>query len=441
MIYLDHAATSPMPIEVRDAYVEALQLVGNPSSIHTAGQHARAVLDDARVRIAATLGIDAIELTFTGGGTEAVNLGIKGLYWARNAGVAEGGLAGAGSTRHAAGDGQAAGDGPAGDATTARPRILVPRAEHHAALDAVEWLEAHEGATLTWLEVDELGRLRLDSLRDALGDGSDVALLTMLHANNEVGTLQPVAEAAALAAAVGVPVHVDAIAAYGQVRIDPLPHGVSAVSISAHKIGGPVGVGALALRRGSEVVPLLHGGGQQRGRSGTMDAAGAAAFAIAAERAHAELDDRAAHKRMLRERLAEGIRRTVPTAVLRGAAGEAAVATDPAQATELDALALPGTLHLTVPGAEGDSLLMLLDTQGIAASTGSACQAGVPEPSHVLLAMGLSEADARGALRVTLGPATTVDEIDALLAALPEAVERAQAAGLAGQVPRLGRLP
>lgn len=451
MIYLDHAATSPMPLEVRDAYVEALQLVGNPSSIHTAGQQARAVLDDARVRIAATLGIDAIELTFTGGGTEAVNLAIKGLYWARNAGVAAGGLAGAGSAR------QAAGDGSAGDSTTARPRILVPRTEHHAALDAVEWLEAHEGATLTWLEVDELGRLRLDSLRDALADGSDVALLTMLHANNEVGTLQPVAEAAALAAAVGVPVHVDAIAAYGQVRLDPLPHGVSAVSISAHKIGGPVGVGALALRRGSEVVPLLHGGGQQRGRSGTMDAAGAAAFAVAAERAHAELDDRAAHKRMLRERLAAGIRQTVPTAVLRGAAGAAAVATelahsapasDPARAashlaraTELDALALPGTLHLTVPGAEGDSLLMLLDTQGIAASTGSACQAGVPEPSHVLLAMGLSEADARGALRVTLGPATTVDEIDALLAALPEAVERAQAAGLAGQVPRLGRLP
>lgn len=433
VIYLDHAATSPMPLEVREAYLEALQLVGNPSSIHTAGQHARAVLDEARVRIAATLGIDAIELTFTGGGTEAVNLAIKGLYWARNA----------------------------APSTDARPRILVPRTEHHAALDAVEWLEAHEGATLTWLEVDELGRLRLDGLRDALGDGADVALLTMLHANNEVGTIQPVAEAAALAAAVGVPVHVDAIAAYGHVRLDPLPHGVSAISISAHKIGGPVGVGALALRRGSEVVPLLHGGGQQRGRSGTMDAAGAAAFAIAAERAHAELDERAAHKRMLRERLAAGIRHAVPAAVLRGAAGAAAgaaavatelahsaAASDPARAAshvaraaELDALALPGTLHLTVPGAEGDSLLMLLDARGIAASTGSACQAGVPEPSHVLLAMGLSEADARGALRITLGPATTVDEIDALLAALPEAVERAQAAGLAGQVPRLGRLP
>lgn len=408
MIYLDHAATSPMPAAVTEAYVEALQLIGNPSSIHSAGQHARAVLDDARVRLAATLGVEAIELTFTGGGTEAVNLAIKGMFWARNIDVA-------------------------------RSRILVPRTEHHAALDAVEWLAAHEGAALTWLEVDALGRLRLDALAEALGDGSDVALLTMLHANNEVGTLQPVAEAAALAAAVGVPVHVDAIAAYGQVRLDPLPHGVSALSISAHKIGGPVGVGALVLRRGAEVVPLLHGGGQQRGRSGTMDAAGAVAFAVAAELAHAELAERAAHKRALRVRLATGIRSAVPQAVLHGAAGAIAAVGDREADAELDALALPGTLHVTVPGAEGDSLLMLLDAAGIAVSTGSACQAGVPEPSHVLLAMGLSEADARGALRVTLGPDTTVDEIDALLAALPEAVDRAQAAGLAAQQPRLGR--
>lgn len=425
MIYLDHAATSPMPPEVRAAYLDALQMVGNPSSIHSAGQHARAVLDDARARIAATLGVDAIELTFTGGGTEAVNLAIKGMFWARNAGPA-----GSTSSRVAP---------PAPAEARGRPRILVPRTEHHATLDAAEWLAAHEGAELTWLPVDTLGRLRLDALTEALGDGSDVALLTMLHVNNEVGTLQPVAEAAALAAAVGVPVHVDAIAAYGQVRLDPLPPGVVALSISAHKIGGPVGVGALVLRRAAEVVPLLHGGGQQRGRSGTMDAAGVVAFAVAAERAHAELAERAAHKRTLRERLAAGIRSTVPQAVLRGAAGAIVPQGDRERAAELDALALPGTLHLTVPGAEGDSLLMLLDVAGIAVSTGSACQAGVPEPSHVLLAMGLSEADARGALRVSLGPATTVDEIDALLAALPAAVERAQAAGLAAQQPRLGR--
>lgn len=427
MIYLDHAATSPMPPAVRAAYLSALEVVGNPSSIHSAGQRARALVDDARSRIAATLGVDPIELTFTGGGTEAVNLAIKGLYWMRRSGALPAGAAAAGS----------AGSAAAGAAAPAR--ILVPRTEHHAALDAVEWLAAHEGAELRWLEVDALGALRLDDLADALGDGSGVALLTMLAANNEVGTLQPVAEAAALAAAVGVPVHVDAIAAYGQVALSELPHGVSAVSISAHKVGGPVGIGALVLRRGAEVVPLLHGGSQQRGRSGTMDAAGAEAFAVAAELAHAELAERAQRKRMLRARLAEGIRRRVPQAVLRGAAGAAAVETDPARAAALDALALPATLHLTVPDAEGDSLLMLLDAAGIAVSTGSACQAGVPEPSHVLLAMGLSEVEARGALRITLGPSTTEADVDALLDALPAAVERAQAAGLAARTPRLGR--
>jgi len=420
MIYLDHAATSPMPPAVRSAYLSALEVVGNPSSIHSAGQRARALVDDARSRIAATLGVDPIEVTLTGGGTEAVNLAIKGLYWMRRQSSLPTGAS-------------------AGSAPVLPARILVPRTEHHAALDAVEWLAAHEGAELRWLEVDPLGALRLDDLADALGDGSGVALLTMLAANNEVGTLQPVAQAAALAAAVGVPVHVDAIAAYGQVPLSPLPPGVSAVSISAHKVGGPVGVGALVLRRGAEVVPLLHGGSQQRGRSGTMDAAGAEAFAVAAELAHAELAERAERKRMLRARLAEGIRRRVPQAVLRGAAGAAAVATDPARAAELDTLALPGTLHLTVPDAEGDSLLMLLDAAGIAVSTGSACQAGVPEPSHVLLAMGLTEAEARGALRITLGPSTTEADVDALLDALPAAVERAQAAGLAARTPRLGR--
>lgn len=390
-IYLDHAATSPMPRAVRERYVEALEVVGNPSSIHSSGQSARALLDEARARIAATLGVDPIEVTLTGGGTEAVNLAVKGMLWSRRA---------------------------AGHGT----RILAPAAEHHATLDAVQWLVDHEGATVDWLPVDASGRLRLDALAAALASGP-AALLTMLWANNEVGTLQPVAEAAALAAAAGVPVHVDAIAAYGQVPLAPLPAGVSAVSISAHKVGGPVGVGALVLRRGTEVEPLLHGGAQQRGRSGTMDAAGAAAFAHAAELAHAALDDRAAHKRALRDRLAEGIRDRVP---------EARLSTDLTDA-------LPGTLHLRVPGAEGDSLLFLLDQAGFAVSTGSACQAGVPEPSHVLLAMGVSPSEARGSLRISLGPDTAAAEIDALLDALPDAARQALAAGLAARQPRLGR--
>ena len=439
VVYLDHAAGSPMPASVRAAYLAALGTVGNPSSIHSAGQAARGLLEDSRARIAATLGVDGVEVVLTGGGTEAVNLGVKGLWWARQGG------------------------GPGGSADRARiarPRILVPRAEHHATLDAVEWLAAHEGATVTWLEVDAEGALRLDTLAAALAasgtatgapatdaagpddPATDVALLTLLWANNEVGTLQPVAEAAALAAAHGVPVHVDAIAAYGQVPLAPLPAGVSALSISAHKVGGPVGVGALVLRRGAEVVPLLHGGSQQRGRSGTMDAAGAAAFAVASDEAHAAITERAAHKARLRDRLAAGILAALPQVVLRGATGRAAVARaagDEAGAERWAARALPGTLHLTVPGAEGDSLLMLLDLAGFAVSTGSACQAGVPEPSHVLLAMGVDEPTARGALRITVGPETTLGEIDALLAALPEAVARAEVAGLAARTPTLGR--
>jgi len=393
-VYLDHAATSPMPEPVRIAYLDALQTAGNPSSLHSAGQSARALLDDARARIAATLGVDAVELTFTGGGTEAVNLAVKGLFWQSRA------------------------------KSATRTRLLVPRAEHHATLDAVEWLVEHEEARVTWLDVDADGVLLVESVAAALAAADDVALMTMLAANNEVGSVQPVAEVAALAAAHGVPLHVDAIAAYGQIDLAPLAPGVSAMSISAHKVGGPVGVGALVLRRGTEVVPLLHGGAQQRGRSGTMDAPGAHAFAVAAEAAYAELTERGAHKAALRDRLEEGIRNRVPQAVLHGTGA---------------AHRLPGTVHLTVPGCEGDSLLFLLDQAGFAVSTGSACQAGVPEPSHVLLAMGLSAADARGALRVTVGPATTVDEIDALLEVLPAAVARAEAAGLAGRTPTLGR--
>ena len=393
-VYLDHAATSPMPEPVRIAYLDALQTAGNPSSLHSAGQSARALLDDARARIAATLGVDAVELTFTGGGTEAVNLAVKGLFWQSRA------------------------------KSATRTRLLVPRAEHHATLDAVEWLVEHEEARVTWLDVDADGVLLVESVAAALAAADDVALMTMLAANNEVGSVQPVAEVAALAAAHGVPLHVDAIAAYGQIDLAPLAPGVSAMSISAHKVGGPVGVGALVLRRGTEVVPLLHGGAQQRGRSGTMDAPGAHAFAVAAEAAYAELAERGAHKAALRDRLEEGIRNRVPQAVLHGTGA---------------AHRLPGTVHLTVPGCEGDSLLFLLDQAGFAVSTGSACQAGVPEPSHVLLAMGLSAADARGALRVTVGPETTVDEIDALLAVLPGAVTRAEAAGLAARMPTLGR--
>jgi cysteine desulfurase len=283
---------------------------------------------------------------------------------------------------------------------------------------------------LDWIEVDELGRIRLAALEAALAVGGDeVALVTALWANNEVGTVQPVAEIVAAAARYGVPVHLDAIAAYGSVPIDFHASGAAALSVSAHKIGGPVGVGALLLARSATVEPLLHGGNQQRARSGTQDAAAASAFGVAAELATTNLAEHAARLAALRDRLVRGIQESVPGAVLRGDPGS-----DPSTPGRL-----PGHAHFTFAGCEGDSLLFLLDAAGFSVSTGSACQAGVPEASHVLLAMGLREADARGALRFTLGPGTTAAEIDALLAVLPGVVEQARAAGLAARQPTLGR--
>ncbi|MEP6479979.1 MAG: cysteine desulfurase family protein [Rhodoglobus sp.] len=380
-IYLDHAATTPMMPSVIAAYTAALSVVGNPSSIHSQGQQAKRMLEEAREQVAASLGADSVEVVFTGGGTEAVNLAVKGLFWARRL-----------------------------------PRILSTRAEHHATIDALDWLVAHEGAIVEWIPVDANGRIDLAALEAALGP--DVALVTTLWANNEVGTIQPVDEVVALAARHGVPVHADAIAAYGYLPIDFHASGLAALSVSAHKIGGPVGVGALLVARSATVVPLIHGGNQQRARSGTQDAAGAVAFGAAAALVtadHAEL-------RAVRDRLVAGIRAAVPTAVLRG---------DPVDR-------LPGNAHFTFPGCEGDSLLFLLDVAGFSVSTGSACQAGVPEASHVLLAMGLTEADARGALRFTLGRETTAAEIDALVAVLPGVVERATSAGLADRITTLG---
>jgi cysteine desulfurase len=322
-----------------------------------------------------------VEVVLTSGGTESINLGVKGMFWARNA-----------------------------DAR--RPRLIAPLGEHHATLDAVEWLARHEGARVDWIELDAEGRIRLDALAAALAvDPDEVALVTALWANNEVGTLQPVAEIVELAHRYGVPVHLDAVAAFGQVSVDVHAVGADAVSVSAHKVGGPVGIGALALARSATIEPLLHGGDQQRGRSGTQDAAGAAAFGVAAARAVGELP--LTRVAALRDRLVAGVLASVDGAVLRGEPGEGR---------------LPGNAHFTFAGADGDALLYLLDASGIAVSTGSACQAGVPELSHVLLAMGVPEAEARGALRITLGHDTSDADIDALLAALPDAVARARIA-------------
>lgn len=389
VVYLDHAATTPMTAAVRAVYLDALELVGNPSSIHSQGQAARRELEQAREDIATSLGADAVELVFTSGGTESINLAIKGLYWERQR------------------------DG-------VRPVILVPEGEHHATVDSVEWLEEHDGAVVHWLPVDRNGRLGVDTLTKALEEhGERIALLAFLWANNEVGTVQPVAELVRVAAEAGVPAHVDAVSAFGYLPIDFHAIGAAALSVSAHKIGGPVGIGALVLSRSHQLVPLVHGGNQQRVRSGTMDVAGAVAFAQAARDAVSQLETFRAHLERLRDRLIDGVRIAVPEAVLRG---------DPDPAHRL-----PGNAHFTFPGCEGDSLLMLLDMAGICVSTGSACQAGVPETSHVLLGMAVPPEEARGALRFTLGHGNTVDDVDALLAALPGAFESARRAGLANR--------
>ncbi|EAR25612.1 cysteine desulfurase [marine actinobacterium PHSC20C1] len=390
-IYLDHAATTPMRPSVVEAFAAALPVVGNPSSIHSQGQAAKRMLEEARETVATSLGADSVEVTFTSGGTEAINLAIKGLYWARNSGSVE------------------------------RRRVLVAHAEHHATIDAVEWMQAHEGAVLDWIPVDSFGRVDVEYVRSALA--GDVALVTMLWANNEVGTVQPVSEIAALAAEHDVPVHVDAVSAFGYVPLNFHTAGVAALSVSAHKIGGPVGVGALVIARSASVTPLLHGGSQQRSRSGTLDAPGAVAFAAAAQEATEHLGESAQRLANLRDSLITDVLAAVPEAVLRG---------DP-----VDRLA--GNAHFTFPGCEGDSLLFLLDVAGFSVSTGSACQAGVPEASHVLLAMGLDEPTARGALRISLGESTTADEVAQFVAALPKAVAQARIAGYSDRLTVLGR--
>jgi cysteine desulfurase len=403
-VYLDHAATTPMLPEAIAAYTQALGIVGNPSSIHSQGQNAKRMLEEAREQVAASLGCDSIEVVFTSGGTESVNLAVKGLFWNRN---------NASSARRSPDSSALTSRDPdVIAAAPTRPRILVPRGEHHATLDTVEWLERYEHAVIDWLPIDERGRVRLDALERALEHPDDIALITLLWANNEVGTVQPVAEVVALAAAHDIPVHVDAVSAYRHLPIDFASSGLAALSVSAHKIGGPLGIGALVLSRTATVVPLIHGGGQQRQvRSGTQDAPAAIAFGVAAQHPFPSMSE-------LRDRVIAGVGSAVPEAMLRG---------DPVDRLDNNA-------HFTFPGCEGDSLLFLLDAAGVSVSTGSACQAGIPEASHVLLGMGLDEAESRGALRITIGHTTTEADVDAFLAALPAAYARASRAGFSDRV-------
>ncbi|MGW4635711.1 cysteine desulfurase family protein [Nocardia sp. NPDC004415] len=388
-VYLDHAATTPMLFAAVEAMTAALGAVGNASSLHGSGRAARRALEEARESIAADLGARPSEVIFTSGGTESDNLAVKGIFWGRR------------------------------DADPRRTRIVTSAVEHHAVLDAVEWLEQHEGAQVSWLPVDADGVVDPQVLRAELAAHADeVALVSVMWANNEVGTVEPIAELAAVAAEFGVPMHSDAIQAVTQLPVDFAASGLSALSVAGHKVGGPHGIGVLLLGRQVPCVPLVHGGGHERDlRSGTSDVAAAVGLAAALREAVTELPASAARLGELRDRLIAGVRAAVPEAVLNGPAGDSR---------------LPGNAHFTFPGCEGDSLLMLLDAAGIECSTGSACNAGVASPSHVLIAMGVEPWQARSSLRFSLGHTSTGADIDALLTVLPQVIDRARAAGLAG---------
>lgn len=386
--YLDHAATTPMLPAAIDAMTEQLAVTGNASSLHTLGRDARRVVEESRERIADAVGAAPSEVIFTSGGTEADNLAVKGTYAARLA------------------------------ADPARRGIVVSGIEHHAILDPVEFLAA-QGARVAFAEPDRLGVVTADALRAAISDTSEeVALISIMWANNEIGTIQPVAELTAVAREHGIPIHSDAVQAVGHIPVDFRASGLDLMSLSGHKLGGPIGVGALLARRDAVLVPQLHGGGQERQvRSGTLDVPAIRALAVAVESSVAGLESESARQVALRDDLIAGLHALglgldVTGAWTPGSAGDR----------------LPNNVHLRVPGADGDSLLFLLDAAGIACSAGSACSAGVPRPSHVVLALGTDPADARGVIRLTLGHTSTQADVDAVLVALPAAVERARRA-------------
>ncbi|MFG3292524.1 cysteine desulfurase family protein [Streptomyces sp. NPDC048179] len=386
MAYLDHAATTPMLPEAVEALTAALSVTGNASSLHASGRKARRTVEESRETLAEALGARPSEVVFTSGGTEADNLAVKGLYWSRR------------------------------DADPARTRVLASPVEHHAVLDAVHWLGEHEGATVEYLPVDTYGRVHPDTLREAIArNPDDVALATVMWANNEIGTVLPVRELADVTNEFGIPLHADAVQAFGQVPVDFGASGLAAMTVSGHKVGGPYGIGALLLGREYTPVPVLHGGGQERHvRSGTLDVPAIASFAVAARLAAERREWFAREIGALRDRLVDAVHAAVPDAILGG---------DPVDR-------LPANAHFTFPGCEGDSLLLLLDAQGIECSTGSACTAGVAQPSHVLLATGTDPDLARGTLRFSLGHTSTQADVEAVAKAIGPAVERARAAGL-----------
>lgn len=381
--YLDHAATTPMSDAARRAMIDELGNLGNPSSLHASGRRSRKVVEEAREAIATAVGATPGEIVLTGSGTEANNLAIKGLYWKR---IQE---------------------------EPKNKRIISSSIEHHAVMDPIQWLVDHEGAEVTWISVNDRARLNVEELVAEIERDPQVALVSIMFANNEVGTLQPLDRVIEVAHKYGIPVHTDAVQAFGKVPLSFKELDVDAMTISGHKIGGPLGIGALIVKKNVNLTPVLHGGGQERDiRSGTLDTPAIRALGVAATEAAEQLSERALRMVELRRELTARVLAEVPDARANG-----------------DELALPGIAHFTFAGAEGDALLLLLDAQGIESSTGSACSAGVPRPSHVLLAMGMSEVDARASLRFSLGFSSTSQDVDALVSVIGGVVERARKAG------------
>ena len=375
-IYLDHAATAP----INDAAIAALNTqmrkLGNASSVHNPGRAVRKDVEDARHKLSELVNANPSEIVFTGSGTEANNLAIKGFFW-----------------QH-----------------PDRNVIVTSAFEHHAILDPVEWLVEHEGAEQVLVPITKAGIIDLDFLENIIATrGKEIAVISIMHSNNELGSIQPIAEVVKIAG--DIPVHTDAVQSFGKVEFDFQKLGVTAATISAHKVGGPLGIAALILRRGLDLTPILHGGGQEREiRSGTLNAPAIVAFAAASEFAISNREDNFARVRELRDYFIAGLKKAVPDVSINSAI-------DPA---------LPGIVNATFPGTESDALLLLLDSEGISASAGSACSAGVPRPSHVLVALGLSESDADASLRISIGTTNTKAEIDQVLNIMPSVVERAR---------------
>jgi cysteine desulfurase len=375
-IYLDHAATAPINDAAIDALNTQMRKLGNASSVHNPGRAVRKDVEDARHKLSELVGANPSEIIFSGSGTEANNLAIKGFFWQ----------------------------------APERNVIVTSAFEHHAILDPVEWLVEHEAAEEIRIPITKAGVIDLDFLKNIVATrGSEIAVISVMHSNNELGSIQPIAEVVKIAG--NIPVHTDAVQSFGKVEFDFAKLGVTAATISAHKVGGPLGIAVLILKRGLDLTPILHGGGQEREiRSGTLNAPSIVAFTAAAEFAIANREVNFAKIRELRDYFIAGLKKCVPDVTINSIS-------DPA---------LPGIVNATFPGTESDALLLLLDTEGISASAGSACSAGVPRPSHVLVALGLSESDADASLRISIGTTNTKPEIDQVLAVMPSVVERAR---------------